>query len=170
VEAGGLALFPIFATRSGFSESHAALLLTMMGIGNVVFQIPLGLLSDRLKDKRPLLVAMACMGLVGSLALPWLVSNWLVTAALLLFFGGCISGLYTVGLSHLGSQLTGPDLAAANAAFVFCYAVGTVAGPQAIGTAIDAAGADGFAWAIAAFFGLYVVLSGVRLLFLGNRG
>lgn len=170
VEAGGLALFPIYATRSGFTESHAALLLTMMGIGNIVFQIPLGLLSDRLRDKRPLLVIMACMGLVGALALPFLVSNWLVTAALLLFFGGCVSGLYTVGLSHLGSQLTGPDLAAANAAFVFCYAIGTVAGPQAIGAAIDAAGTSGFAWAIAGFFGLYVVLSGVRLLFLGNRG
>ena len=170
VEAGGLALFPIYAVRSGFTESHAALLLTMMGIGNVVFQIPLGLLSDKLRDKRPLLTAMACMGLVGALLLPWIVSNWMVTAALLLFWGGCVSGLYTVGLSHLGSRLTGPDLAAANAAFVFCYAIGTVAGPQAIGTAIDAVGTSGFAWAIACFFGLYVVLSALRLLFLGNRG
>ncbi len=170
VEAGGLSLFPIYATRSGFTESHAALLLTMMGIGNVVFQIPLGLLSDKMADKRPLLVIMACMGLVGALALPWVVGNWMITAGLLLFFGGCVSGLYTVGLSHLGSQLTGPDLAAANAAFVFCYAIGTVAGPQAIGTAIDAAGTNGFAWAIAGFFGLYVLLSGARLLFLGNRG
>ncbi|TCR92820.1 MFS transporter [Rhizobium sp. BK376] len=169
VEAGGLSLFPIYATRSGFGESQAALLLTMMGVGNVVFQIPLGLLSDRIPDKRPLLFVMACMGLVGSLALPWLVTNWIVLAALLLFWGGCVSGLYTVGLSHLGSRLHGPDLAAANAAFVFCYAVGTVAGPQTIGTAIDLAGTNGFAWAIACFFGLYVLLSGVRLLFLGNR-
>jgi MFS family permease len=169
VEAGGLSLFPIYATRSGFGESQAALLLTMMGVGNVVFQIPLGLLSDRIPDKRPLLAIMACMGLVGALALPWLVTNWIVLGGLLLFWGGCVSGLYTVGLSHLGSRLHGPDLAAANAAFVFCYAVGTVAGPQAIGTAIDVAGTNGFAWAIACFFGLYVVLSGIRLLFLGNR-
>jgi len=170
VEAGGLALFPIYATRSGFGESEAALLLTMMGVGNVVFQIPVGLLSDRLADKRPLLSLMACMGLVGALLLPLLVGSWLLMAAILLFWGGCVSGLYTVGLSHLGSRLTGPDLAAANAAFVFCYAVGTVAGPQAIGTAIDVAGTNGFAWCIAGFFGLYVVLSALRLLFMGNRG
>jgi MFS family permease len=170
VEAGGLALFPIYATRSGFGESQAALLLTMMGVGNVVFQIPLGLLSDRISDKRPLLTAMACMGMVGALLLPFLATNWLLMAAVLLFWGGCVSGLYTVGLSHLGSRLTGPDLAAANAAFVFCYAVGTVAGPQAIGSAIDISGANGFAWCIAGFFGLYVVLSAVRLLFMGNRG
>ena len=169
VEAGGLSLFPIYATRSGFSESQAALLLTMMGVGNVVFQIPVGLLSDRLTDKRPLLTLMACLGLIGSLLLPLLVTNWLVLGAILLFWGGSVAGLYTVGLSHLGSRLTGPDLAAANAAFVFCYAVGTVAGPQVIGTAIDVAGTSGFAWSIAAFFGLYVVLSAGRLLFMGNR-
>ncbi|WP_454849052.1 MFS transporter [Rhizobium binxianense] len=169
VEAGGLSLFPIFAVRAHFTESQAALLLTMMGIGNVIFQIPLGLLSDRIADRRPLLVAMALMGFVGTMMLPILINNWLLMAGTLLFWGGCVSGLYTVGLSHLGSRLTGSDLAAANAAFVFCYAVGTVAGPQVIGAAIDVAGNNGFAWAIACFFGLYALLAGIRLLFLGKR-
>lgn len=165
VEAGGLSLFPIYATRTGFTEAQAALLLTVMGIGNMVFQIPLGMLSDKLKDRRLLLSIMAVIGLCGSLALPWLSQNWALMALVLLFWGGCVSGLYTVGLSHLGSRLTGADLAAANAAFVFCYAVGTVAGPQGIGAAIDIAGNHGFAWAIAGFFGLYVLVSAARLLF-----
>ncbi|CAH0340366.1 MFS transporter [Rhizobium sp. CECT 9324] len=165
VEAGGLSLFPIYATRTGFTETQAALLLTVMGIGNMVFQIPLGLLSDRMKDRRLLLSALAMIGLAGSLALPWLSSNWQLMAVVLLFWGGSVSGLYTIGLSHLGSRLTGADLAAANAAFVFCYAVGTVAGPQAIGAAIDISGNDGFAWAIAGFFALYVVVSLGRWLF-----
>ncbi len=169
VEAGGLALFPIYAVRASFTESQAALLLTVMGIGNVIFQIPVGLLSDRMKDKRPLLATMAFMGLIGSLMLPVLVHSWILMATVLLFWGGCVAGLYTVGLSHLGSRLTGSDLAAANAAFVFCYAVGTVAGPQVIGAAIDVAGNNGFAWAIAGFFGLYALLSAVRLLFLRKR-
>ncbi|MEZ2130304.1 MULTISPECIES: MFS transporter [unclassified Sinorhizobium] len=169
VEAGGLALFPIYAVRAHFTESQAALLLTMMGVGNVIFQIPLGMLSDRVSDKRPLLTAMACMGLLGSLLLPYLVTNWLLMGAILLFWGGSVAGLYTVGLAHLGSRLTGSDLAAANAAFVFCYAVGTVAGPQAIGAAIDVAGNNGFAWSIACFFGLYVILSVGRVLFRRNR-
>jgi len=165
VEAGGLSLFPIYATRSGFTEAQAALLLTIMGIGNVIFQIPLGMLSDRISDRRTLLFIMAVIGLVGAMTLPLLAGNWLMMAAVLLFWGGCVAGLYTVGLSHLGSRLTGADLAAANAAFIFCYAIGTVAGPQAIGATIDMTGNDGFAWAIAAFFGLYVLLSVARLLF-----
>ncbi|MGF0536399.1 MFS transporter [Agrobacterium sp. ES01] len=165
VEAGGLSLFPIYATRLGFSEAQGALLLTAMGIGNMAFQIPLGMLSDRLKDRRLLLFVMALMGLIGALMLPWFASNWITLGVLLLFFGGCVSGLYTIGLSHLGSRLKGSDLAAANAAFIFCYAVGTVAGPQAIGAAMDISGMHGFAWAIAGFFALYVALSIGRLLF-----
>ncbi|MBD8552932.1 MFS transporter [Rhizobium sp. CFBP 8762] len=169
VESGGLSLFPIYATRSGFSESHAALLLTMMGIGNVVFQIPLGMLSDRMKDRRNLLFILAIIGLIGSLCLPLLIGSWTLMAIVLLLWGGCVSGLYTVGLSHLGSRLHGPDLAAANAAFIFSYAVGTVAGPQAIGVAMDKMGNNGFVWAIVLFFAMYVVLSIARLGFSAKR-
>ncbi|ASY56005.1 MFS transporter [Sinorhizobium sp. CCBAU 05631] len=163
VEYGGLSLFPIFGTRAGFTESQAALLLTVMGIGNFIFQIPLGMLSDRVKDRRTILSALTLIGFVGALFLPMLVENWFLMALVLLFWGGCVSGLYTVGLSHLGARLQGADLAAANAAFVFSYAVGTVAGPQVIGAAMDVTGNDGFAWAIAGFFGLYVVLSLARM-------
>ncbi|SMD05824.1 MFS transporter [Rhizobium sp. RU36D] len=169
VEVGGLSLFPIYATRIGFGEGEAALLLSIMGAGNMIFQIPLGMLSDRMTDRRTLLSIMAVIGLCGSLLLPWLAGNWWLMALVLLFWGGSVSGLYTVGLSHLGSRLTGSDLAAANAAFIFCYAVGTVTGPQAIGAAIDISGNHGFAWAIAGFFLLYVLVSLGRLLFQPKR-
>lgn len=170
VSAGGLSLFPIYALREQLSEANAAMLLTVMGIGNMAFQIPLGLYSDKLKDRRPLLAAMAALGVVGSLSLPFLIDNWILTAVVLFFWGGCVSGLYTVGLAHLGARLSGADLAAANAAFIFCYAVGTVVGPQGIGAAMDVAGNDGFAWALAAFFGFYVVVSLCRALFPTKRG
>jgi MFS family permease len=166
---GGLSLFPIFASRMGMPEAEAATLLTVMGVGNMVFQIPFGMISDRLKDRRPMLFMMALAGLCGSIILPHLMHNWWLMASALLIWGGCVSGLYTVGLAHLGSRLTGADLAASNAAFVFCYAVGTVAGPQAIGAAIDLSGNDGFAWALAGFFAIYVIISLGRTLFRAER-
>lgn len=169
VSAGGLSLFPIYALRSALTEPQTAVLLTVMGIGNMAFQIPLGLYSDKLRDRRPLLTAMAVLGVAGSLALPFLIENWILMAVILFFWGGCVSGLYTVGLAHLGARLSGPDLAAANAAFIFCYAVGTVAGPQGIGAAIDIAGNDGFAWALAGFFGFYVLVSLCRMFFRSKR-
>ena len=162
-ETGGFALFPVYGKRAGFSESDAALLLTMIGLGNVLFQVPLGMLSDRVRDRRHLLVACAAVGLAGMLALPYTISDWWTAAVLLFIWGAAVAGLYTVGLAHLGSKLSGRDLASANAAFVFCYALGMLAGPQLAGLGMDIAGPNGFVWSLAIFFALYVLLAGLRL-------
>lgn len=163
VESGGLALFPIYAKNIGFGESQGAILLSMIGLGNVVFQIPMGMLADKSGDRRKLLSIVAVIGLAGSLALPWLIENWLYAGIILLLWGGCVAGLYTIGLAHLGETLHGADLAAANAAFVFCYALGTLVGPQLIGGSMDLFGSHGFAWSLAFFFGLYVLLTVFRI-------
>jgi len=163
VEAGGFALFPVFGERVGFSEAEAAQLLTAIGIGNVIMQIPIGLVSDRVSDRRTLLSIFAAVGLVGTLCLPLIAQDWLLMACLLFLWGGVVAGLYTVGLAHLGSRLPASELADANAAFIFCYSAGMLIGPQTIGTAMDLFGPNGFAWSLALFFGLYLALTLVRL-------
>lgn len=163
VETGGFALFPVYGARIGYPEADAALLLTAVGLGNVLLQIPLGLVSDRMRDRRILLAACAFVGLVGVLALPFFAGNWHMSAAILFLWGGVVAGLYTVGLAHLGSKLSGRDLASANAAFVLCYGIGMLIGPQAIGIGMDIAGPNGFAWTLALFFAAYLALAGVRL-------
>ena len=74
-----------------------------------------------------------------------------------------VAALYTIGLAHLGSQLSGHELASANAAFVLCYGVGMVLGPQAIGIGMDVFGPSGFGWSLGLFFAAYIALVGVRL-------
>lgn len=163
VETGGFALFPVYGARIGYPEADAALLLTAVGLGNVLLQIPLGLVSDRMRDRRVLLALCAFVGLIGVLALPFVAGNWRMSAAILFVWGGVVAGLYTVGLAHLGSKLSGRDLASANAAFVFCYGIGMLIGPQAIGIGMDIAGPNGFAWTLALFFAAYLVLAAARL-------
>jgi len=163
VETGGFALFPVYGTRIGYSEADAALLLTAVGLGNVLLQIPLGIVSDRMKDRRVLLVICATVGLGGVLILPTIANSWFLSAAVLFAWGGVVAGLYTVGLAHLGSRLSGRDLASANAAFVFCYGIGMLIGPQAIGVTMDIAGPNGFSWGLAIFFGAYLLLALFRM-------
>ena len=158
VETGGFALFPVYGNRIGYSEADAALLLTMIGLGNVLLQIPIGMVSDQMRDRRVLLALCATIGLAGILALPFAAGDWVLSAAILFVWGGVVAGLYTVGLAHLGSKLTGRDLASANAAFVFCYGFGMLVGPQIIGVGMDALGPHGFAWSMALFFGGYIAL------------
>jgi len=164
VETGGFALFPVYGNRIGYSEADAALLLTMIGLGNVMLQIPLGIISDRIHDRRLLLAACAAIGFAGMLVLPSIAGNWHLTAAMLFLWGGVVAGLYTIGLAHLGSRLTGRDLASANAAFVFCYGFGMLIGPQAIGIGMDLFGPPGFAYALTMFFVAYLLLVLLRVM------
>lgn len=159
VETGGFALFPVYGVRIGYSEADAALLLSMIGLGNVLLQIPLGYLSDRMADRRRLLAACAVIGLAGMLLLPAIRHDWYLSAAMLFVWGGVVAGLYTVGLAHLGARLSGRDLASANAAFVLCYGIGMLVGPQAIGIGMDLVGPDGFGWTLALFFAGYIALA-----------
>ena len=169
VETGGFALFPVYGSRIGYSEANAALLLTMIGLGNVLLQIPIGMISDRIGDRRYLLLVCALVGLAGAAFMPLFASNWHLMAALLFVWGGVVAAMYTVGLAHLGSKLSGHELASANAAFVLCYGVGMVLGPQAIGIGMDMFGPNGFGWALALFFGIYLVLATGRILVTARR-
>lgn len=164
VETGGFALFPVYGSRIGYGEADSALLLTAIGLGNVLLQVPLGMISDRVRDRRTILAACALIGLAGMVVLPMVADNWYLMAAVLFVWGGVVAGLYTIGLAHLGSRLSGRDLASANAAFVFCYGVGMIAGPQVIGSGMDIFGPHGFAWSLALFFAAYLVLALSRMI------
>jgi MFS family permease len=170
VETGGFALFPVYGNRIGYTEADAALLLTMIGLGNVLLQIPIGMISDRISDRRYLLLLCATVGLLGTVFMPLFAQNWHLMAGLLFLWGGVVAALYTVGLAHLGSQLSGHELASANAAFVLCYGIGMVLGPQAIGIGMDILGPSGFGWSLAAFFAAYMALAIGRMLFRVQKG
>jgi MFS family permease len=163
VETGGFALFPVYGNRIGFSEGDSALLLTMIGLGNVAMQIPMGMISDRVSDRRLVLLACAGFGLAGMILLPYVAHDWYVMAGVLFLWGGMVAALYTIGLAHLGSRLSGHELANANSAFVLCYGLGMVLGPQAIGISMDMFGNNGFAGALAAFFLFYLVVAIARI-------
>lgn len=162
VESAAMALLPLYGLALGYSERDAALLVSALALGNVVTQIPIGLLADRV-DRRLLLLAFALTGVAGALLMPVAGSDLTALLALLLVWGGVTGGLYTVGLVHLGARFTGTELAAANSAFVMMYAAGMLVGPASIGLGLDLWPPEGFALTTAFFFAAYAVLAAVRL-------
>ncbi|HEX2137845.1 MAG TPA: MFS transporter, partial [Microvirga sp.] len=55
IETGAYALLPVYGLAVGFATEQAALLVSAAALGNVVCQIPIGLLSDRVDRRRVLL-------------------------------------------------------------------------------------------------------------------
>lgn len=149
VETGGFAILPLYALRFGYPPEAAAGLVSAMALGNVVFQIPVGALADRVDRRLVLAGASLCGGLLAAL-IPAASSSLTALAALLFVWGGLVGTLYTVGLAHLGASAGGGALAGANAAFVMLYNVGLVLGPPVIGGGLDLSPPHGFAVALTA--------------------
>jgi MFS family permease len=163
VETGIYALMPLYGTLSSLSENSTAQLMICLGLGNLLFQIPLGLISDRLSDRRTLLAFLGIVGVLAMCLLPLAAGHWWQMAALLFVWGGMVTGLYTVGLAHLGSKLAGNELASANSAFILCYSIGMMLGPQMMGIGIDLIGPNGFPAVTGVFFAAYLTLVLMRI-------
>ena len=162
IETGIVTQLPVHGLRLGFAERDATLLLTGFTLGNVLFQLPLGLLSDRV-DRRKLLLSMALIsaGFAASLLLAQ--SNFWLNWGILFALGGISGGIYTVGLAHLGSRFSGMDLVSANAAFVMLYSMGLMIGPPLIGLGMDLAGPTGLPVLTALGLMSYAMLVAARL-------
>jgi MFS family permease len=160
VESGGMAILPIYGLRLGLDEAGAARFVSAVALGNLLMQIPIGLLSDRF-DRRDLLIGCAVIGFAGALALPAVAPDFWPTAIVLFFWGGVVAGLYTIGLTYLGASYSGANLAAANAAFIMMYSLGMLVGPPTIGAGLDIFAADhspnGAPLAMAGFFAAYLL-------------
>lgn len=155
------AFMALWGIRSGMTEATAALLITMAGLGNLLFQIPIGIVADRANRTLTLAVCGA-FGFAGAAMLPFALGSPWAVFAIIFIWGGLSAGLYTVGLTQIGARFSGADLAAANSLFVMLYAVGMLAGPAIGGAALDIWPVFGLPMAIAAFFGLYAVMAFVR--------
>jgi MFS family permease len=150
-----LALLPLYGLRAGFDQEMAVTLLVLFTAGNLLLQYPIGWLADRM-DRRLVLVACAGSGVVGSLILPFVLDQPPLLWTLLFIWGGTLLGIYTVGLSLLGQTSSAGALAAANAAFIVAYEIGSIAGPVIAGVAMDAIGPNG----------LLFLVGGVSLVFI----
>ena len=157
VETGGFAILPLYGLRLGLDPATAAWLVSAVALGNVLFQVPVGLIADRI-DRRVVLLCATLAGALGAALMPAASASLPVLCVLLLAWGGIAGTLYTVGLAHLGATLRGSDLAGVNAAFVMLYNVGLMLGPPVIGGAMDLWSPQGFAWAMA---GLFLAYAGV---------
>ena len=162
VESAMLAFLPVYGLRLGFDAENAALFTSVATLGNVVLQIPLGFISDRI-DRRYLLVLCALVGVGGALLMPVLSGTSFALLADLFIWGGVTAGLYTIGLAHLGSRFTGTDLANANSAFIMMYATGMLIGPATVGAGLDLWDPHGFAYVCATIFGVYALLALMRI-------
>ncbi len=127
---------PIYGLWSGLTEEYAITLLTLFVVGNIVVQIPIGWLADRV-NRRAVLIGCGVVAVIGPVLVPLMIGSPLPLAVVLLIWGGGAWSVYGVALAMLGDRFRGGELAAANAAFVMAFELANIGGPPLAGFAIE---------------------------------
>jgi MFS family permease len=148
-------LMPVYGVRIGLAEAAIGIIMACGAVGGILMQVPVGRLADTV-GKRPVVAVIALVCLIGP-AFVWMAgSTALALYAVMFVYVGLATTLYTLGLAMIGDRFTGGAIAAANAAFVMAYGVGSFAGPPVAGAAMDVIDPQG----------VLIVLSGFALLFI----
>jgi MFS family permease len=142
IESAGYTLLPVYGVKLGLPEATAVLMLTMYYAGNLVLQIPLGMLADRF-DRRRALIACFVVAFACPVLLPLTMSLEPLKWVILVVWGGATMAIYTLSLAVMGESFPRAELAGANAAFVIMYELGSVGGPLVGGGAMDLGGPHG---------------------------
>ena len=133
-----ISAMPVYFVKMGYSQSFAAISVTVLALPTAIAQPFIGVLLDRLPRERVALAAVSVAAL-SYFVLP-LVRSEIAILTVFAIMGAAAFSLYTCALTMLGERHSGSMLVAGSAAFALAYSVGSGAGSGLTGAIMDAGG------------------------------
>lgn len=122
------ALVPAWIRGEGIDQSTIALFMFITVMGGLMFQIPVGRLSDRL-DRRLVLALLATGFAVFAVTIVNLPHHrWIIYTAAL-FLGGFMSTIYPVGVAHAHDRMPAEQIVAVSGRLILLNGIGSSLGP-----------------------------------------
>jgi MFS family permease len=152
----------VFGAQIGLSLSQISLFVASFYIGAMIFQYPIGWVSDKM-DRRLLILLISAASATGS-ASAYFAGGYffaLVFAAFLV--GGLTNPLYSLLIAHANDFIEYEDMASAAAGLLFVNGVGAVSGPIIIGYAMNAYGPEIFFVIISLLMATLAIYAGYRM-------
>ena len=132
----------VWGTLVGLSVGQISLFVAAIYLGGLLFQYPIGWLSDRM-DRRRLISILALAGAVTTLAGAFNPGFPLILAVALIA-GGIINPLYSLLIAHTNDFIDVREMAGASGGMIFINGLGAITGPMIVGWVIGAVGPGGF--------------------------
>jgi MFS family permease len=132
-----------WGTQAGLSVPQISLFVTVIYVGGLVLQYPIGWISDRM-DRRQLVLILSLAAGVGGLL--GAVAGGVFALDLVAGFivGGLSNPLYALLLAYANDYMAREDMPAASAGFLFINGVGAIFGPLITGWLMEAVGSWGY--------------------------
>ncbi|TCD14150.1 MFS transporter [Oricola cellulosilytica] len=134
---------PVYLQMTGMTEAQIATLMAVAMVGGMVFQYPLGRLSDRM-DRRYVILATASAGVLLSILFAAAGATLAVILGLMFLFGGVLMPLYSLVTAYANDHASPDEFVEVSSGLLVVYGAGSMAGPVVAGTVMSTIGASGF--------------------------
>ena len=162
----------VWGMLAGLSVGQISVFIGAMYVGGLVFQYPIGWLSDRM-DRRRLILLLSFAGAAAMFAAAALDWGFVVLVGLSLALGAIVNPLYSLLIAHTNDFLPKEEMAGASAGMLFLNGLGAIAGPLVTGWMMERLGPRGFFLFIAvllAALGAYALWRMLRRVARGETG
>ena len=153
---------PVFGTKAGLSLSEISSFVAAFYIGAMVFQFPIGWLSDQM-DRRILIVVTSAIGFIAALSAILLEGSFLILVGSAFFIGGMSNPLYSLLIAYTNDFLELDDMASASGGLLFLNGLGAISGPLFTGYLMTKMGPEGFFIVLATLLGLLTGYGSYRM-------
>ena len=150
----------VYGSEKGLTVKEISLLVGSIYIAGVIFQYPVGFISDR-TDRRKLIILLSLIGFTGVLSGIIFYNNFYVVLFTFFVAGGVANPLYSVVIAYTNDYLDQEDMASAAGGLVFMSGIGGVIVPVLTGQLMDRFGPEsllfimGITFIIIVGYGLY---------------
>ncbi|MBP2242667.1 MFS family permease [Cytobacillus eiseniae] len=120
--------FPIYGLRIGLDVSDVSILLTSFAVGAIIFQLPLGILSDKY-GRRNVLMFILFAGFISFTAAGFL-EEFMIGLTICLFVAGMVVGsTFSLGISYMTDLMPRNLLPTGNLLCGVAFSIGSLIGP-----------------------------------------
>lgn len=150
------AMSPVYATERGLSIAQTSYFITSIFLGAMLFQYPIGWLSDKF-DRRYLIIGVTALAAIVAMIGLYYAENFPILVACAFFLGGLSNPLYSLLIAYANDYLEQDQMAAAAGGLLFINGCGAMTGPIIVGSAMTHFGTEWF------FITLVLLLSAIGL-------
>ncbi len=156
------AMASVWGTAAGLTVRQISIFTAMIYVGGLIFQYPIGWLSDRI-DRRHLVLGLAILGTLIMTVAVVFQPGFYVLVGIGMLSGGISNPLYSLLVAYVNDYLEGPDMAAASAGLIFINGLGAITGPVITGWVMARVGPSGFFLFMAVLFLAMASYAGWRM-------
>jgi len=150
------AMAPVYATQRGMSIAQTSYFITAIFLGGMLFQFPIGWLSDRF-DRRVLIIGVSAAASIAAYAGMLFGNSQPVLIGCALVLGGMANPLYSLLVAYANDYLEADQMPAAAGGLLFINGLGAMTGPVIVGYLMSNLGIEWF------FIYIFLLMSAIGL-------